>query len=343
VRSRSEAGQDHGLRGPTSQDGPEIVEEAVRLWVAGLDRLRQETILPDGRTDAVIVVDGDRWWFFNPRRGVLRHDGGDSHSVGTFDIASFLDPSVLIPHLDFGSIRPDDAGERPCWLVTATPRAIRGAQRRRGSPLPEGADHYRLWIDQERGVALRIEASWQAEPFSVREATGVLFDSAMPEELFALQPPADVPVFSTRDELEVRDVSVAEVARIAPFTVLVPSRLPAGMTLGVVRYAPGSAFSGSSPSVLLLARAEPGPGGYVSIEETTVSHAEGDRRDWQKTQRGGVIYSTSEVGGKRIVSVDKHGIRVQLSGSLELAALVDIAESLQSDSGAAADPDGAPR
>jgi len=41
------------------------------------------------------VVDGDRWWMFDPERGVLRHDGGDDTSVGTYDVETFLDPSVL--------------------------------------------------------------------------------------------------------------------------------------------------------------------------------------------------------------------------------------------------------
>jgi len=81
------------LRGPVAE-APEVVEEAVRVWVAGLDRLRSEVVVSDRRAGSVTVVDGDRWWMFDPERGVLRHDGGDDTSVGTYDVETFLDPSV---------------------------------------------------------------------------------------------------------------------------------------------------------------------------------------------------------------------------------------------------------
>lgn len=336
-------GEMHGLRGPSETDAPEVVEEVVRLWVAGMHRIRQETILPNGRTGAIVVVDGDQWWFFNPRQGVLRHDGGDHHSVGTFDVASLLDPSVVIPDLQFGSIRAGDVDGRASWVVDATPREKMHDERHPGSSLPGGADHYRLWIDQDRGVALRIEASWQGEPFSIRDATRVVFDAALPDELFAYRPPAGVPVYTTQDELDVRDVSIDEVARLAPFTVLIPFRLPAGMTLEVVRYAPGSGFSGAKPTVMLLARDELGQGGYVSIEETASSDAQADGLDWQATQHRGATYMTCDDHRKPKVRIDLHGTSVQLSGPLDLAALLDIAESLEPAATTATDSDDTPR
>ena len=214
-------------------------------------------------------------------------------------------------------------------MVDATPREPLHAERRSGTPLTQGADRYRLWIDQERGVALRIEASWQGKPFSIREATRVVFDKPLPDELFDYRPPANAPVYTTQDELDVRDVSVEEVARLAPFTVLIPSRLPTGMTLGVVRYAPGGGFSGAKPSVMLMARDELRHGGYVSIMETATGDAQDDARDWEATLHRGATYMTYDDGLKPMVTLDLHGTRVQLSGPRELAALLDIAESLE--------------
>ena len=316
VRMYEGRGEMHGLRGPSDTDAPEVIEEVVRLWVgAGMHRIRQETILPGGRTGAIIVVDGDRWWFFNPCQGVLRHDGGDSHSVGTFDVASFLDPAAVIPDLDFGAIGAGDVDGRACWVVDATPREPLHGERRPGNRLPGGADHYRLWIDQQRGVALRIEASWRGEPFSIREATGVVFDTGFPDELFDYRPPAGAPVFSTQDELDVREVSIQEAARAAPFTVLIPSRLPGAMTLQVVHYAPGGGFSGAQPSVMLLARDEQGQGGYVSIDETAaIDDEQDDGRNWQATQHRGTTYMTYNDDRKPTVSAARHR-RIPRTGS----------------------------
>ena len=341
LRMHEGRGKMHGLRGPSDTDAPEVVEETVRLWVAaGMHRIRQETILADGRTGAIIVVDGDRWWLFNPRQGVLCHDGGDSHSVGTFDVASLLDPAALIPHLDFGSIGTGDVDGRTCWVVDATPREPRHGERHPGSRLPGGADHYRLWIDQERGVALRIAASWQGEPFSIREATGVVFDAALPDDLFDYGPPAGIPVFSTHDEPDMREVSIEEAARLAPFTVLVPSRLPGAMTLQAVHCAPGGGFWGAKPSVMLLARDMQGHVGYVSIDESAaVDDEQDDGRDWHATQHRGTTYMTSDDGPKPTVRLDLHGTRVQLSGTLELAELLDIAESFEPAPTTATGPD----
>lgn len=313
-------GEIHGLMGPSDADAPEVVEETVRVWVAaGIHRIRQETILPNGRAGTTIVVDGDRWWLNNPRQGVLRHDGGDSHGVGTFDVGSFLDPAVVIPHLDFGAIVAGDVDGRACWVVDATPRATVHGERHPGSRLPVGADRYRLWIDQERGMALRVEASWQGKPFSIREATGVVFDAALPDELFDYQPPSGAPVYSTQDESDEREVSLDEAARLAPFTVLIPSRLPGAMT-----------FSGAKPSVMLLVRDDQGHGGHVSIVETAaIDDEHGDGRNWKATEHRGTTYMTYDDGRKPAVRLDLHGTRTEISGPLELAALLDIAESLE--------------
>ena len=117
--------------------------------------------------------------------------------------------------------------------------------------------------------------------------------AALPDELFDYRPPAGVPVFSTQDELEVREVSLEEAVRLASFTVLVPSRLPGAMTLQVVHYAPGGGFSGAKPSVMLLARDEQGYGGYVSIDESAaIDDEQDDGRDWQVTHHRRTTYVT---------------------------------------------------
>lgn len=113
----------------SGEQQPETTEEVVRVWVDGLQRRREEVVQSERRA-SVTVVDGSRWWMIDPERGLLRHEGDKSHSVGTYDVASFLDPSFLIPHLDFGEVTSGEVDGRACWVVDAVPRRLADAVRR---------------------------------------------------------------------------------------------------------------------------------------------------------------------------------------------------------------------
>jgi outer membrane lipoprotein-sorting protein len=314
------------LRGPVAE-APEVVEESVRVWVAGLSRLRTEVVESDQRAGSVTVVDGDRWWMFDPERGVLRHDGGDDTTVGTYDVETFLDPSVLIPHLDFAMIDTGEADGRACWVVDATPRKTLHESRYVALTLPSGADWYRLWIDQERGTALRIESSWRGEPFIVRYVTGVVFDAPLADGLFEYRPPAGAPVFTTQDEPDVRQVSIEEAARVAPFTVLFPVVFPDGMTMRV-SFHPGGGIFASKPTVKLSAWDEHHHRG-IHIVETATNDDWEDGLEWRPVEHKGVRYMACDLTDERMVRLDLHGTRARLSGPFELPVLFDVAHSLE--------------
>lgn len=306
---------------------PEVTEDVVRVWVEGSGRIREEVLESESRRGSVTVVDGDSWWTYDPDRGVLRHEGGEDHSVGTYDVASFLDPSVLIPHLDFGAIVSGEVDGRTCWMVDATPRRTLHEDWFPGLPLVVGGDSYRLWVDRERGTALRIEAFWGGQPFSIREATDVVFDADLNDELFEFDPPSDMEVFATSDQPDIRDVSIEEAARFAPFTVLRPTRLPQGSRIEVW-FSAGGGFLAEEPSVSIRAWDEEDHR-LVTILETAAGDAREDALDWRAEERDGTSYLIHDQGGERMVKVDLHGTRNRVMGPYEINVLLDIAASLE--------------
>ena len=325
TRSRQATDRLTGRSRPAEQDKKQPHEEVVQILVATGGRIRQET-MSSPRSTALIVKNGEGWMLVDSSRGVLLHRGGGSHSVGTFDVGTLLDPSILIPDLQFGAITEDAIDGRPCWLVETIPR--RTSIERMHSPSETwGADAIRLWIDQDRGSALRLEASFEGEPFYVLEATEVLYDTAIPDELFDLAPPDGVTVFDTSDEPALQRLSIEEAADEPPFTVLIPTRLPHEMDIEM-SYEPGGGFAATRPAVIVNARDDRRSRGVV-IHQTRTEDATKDLLEWREVRRAGQVYLVYDHDGDRAVRLDRDGTHARLTGPFELDVLLDIAESLQ--------------
>ena len=91
--------------------------------------------------------------------------------------------------------------------------------------LGAGADRYRLEVDAQRGVLLEVLALRDGEPFQRITTVEVEFDHSISDERFRFQPPAGEEIRPTRG-VPLERLSLREAQRRAPFTVLIPDRIP---------------------------------------------------------------------------------------------------------------------
>jgi hypothetical protein len=206
-----------------SGEAPEETEEFLSLWREIPDRARME------REGSYGVRIGERWWLWQERMGAISN--ADDHSVGSGvgeELTSLLSPALLLGLLRF---EPDGRGERAgrrVIVVNALPRgtALHGSD----FPLHDlglGADRYHLEIDAERGLVLCVQAVTAGQPFSVVETLEIAIDEQLDPSLFEFKPPEGEEVRSPFDPgNRMRNVSIVEAQAAAPFTVMIPERVP---------------------------------------------------------------------------------------------------------------------
>jgi hypothetical protein len=135
-----------------------------RLWVAGRGRLRSEnlTIGPRGEERSTVVVDGDTFWFWTPRTGLVTNGGDRRHRVAPGWDPILLDPRPLVGRADAGAD-----------ILGRTTVAGRVGRRVR---LPGPRE---LVLDRERGIALADTAWRDGRPVRGATFTHVDFDVAI--------------------------------------------------------------------------------------------------------------------------------------------------------------------
>lgn len=135
-----------------------------------------------------------------------------------------LDPVELSAAYRFGAPFEGTLAGRPTLTVSATAReeGMPSAVIRVGA----GAEGVELSFDAETGALLRSEATIGGEPFQRIEVTEIEYALA-PAEAFVVEPPLghDGPAGRWARPVE---LPLHELATQAPFTVLVPARVPDG-------------------------------------------------------------------------------------------------------------------
>jgi len=250
--SRAAAGRSRGtvfgLRG--GDTGPPTWEMTTRAWVdRSGDRTRVETDGDHGERPTVRV--GTLWWAYSSQSGSVSNeaepDVGGGHG-GDFDW--MLEPSSLLPALDFAPRGMTEVAGRPGVDVVATARP-EDLRRGFGAHFAHGSDEVLLVVDAERGVVLRAEARIGGEPFALFEIVELAFDEELPDDLFRFISPDGSAVRSPRTAFsQPEPMSVEAAARRASFTVLVPTRLPRGWTLDA-SYVPRSDRPARPESVMI--------------------------------------------------------------------------------------------
>jgi hypothetical protein len=318
----------------------EPVESVIRVWLAPPDRAREERAGADG--EGFGVRRGKLWWHYDTRSGATSNE--DQPEVGSGigeELRWLLDPAPVMGLLDFDTIVPGRRADRATLRVRAVPRAQADGN---DWPLARlggtGADELLLDVDAERGALLRIEARWEGRPFSISEVVEVAFDETFPNDLFEFAPPPGEEVRSIADQFPVeRNLTIEQAVARAPFTVWIPSRLPAGWEIEIA-FAAENDRPAMAPQVHLHYRAADGTHA-VFIAESPADHP-GEHSDyeharpnpWEAVERGGrrmQVREPAESWQPAQVRLQLDGTRVHIhSSDLAAAALVDLAGGLVS-------------
>jgi hypothetical protein len=271
----------------------EPVESVVRVWLAPPDRAREEREGADG--EGFGVRRGSLWWHYDPYGGATSNEDDPEVGSGIADeVWWLLDPAPVIGLLDFDAIVPGHQAGRSTLRTRAIPRAAGDGDDlslfRLGAV---GADELLLDVDAERGVLLRIETRLDGRPLLVSEVAEVAFDEALADDVFEFRPPPGEEVRSISDRFSVEhDLTIEQAVARAPFTVWIPSRVPAGWETEIA-FAAETDRPPTAPHVHLHYRTPDGTH-TVSIAESPHDHP-GEHADyeharpnpWQESERGG--------------------------------------------------------
>jgi hypothetical protein len=320
------------------RDVPDSVESVVRVWLSPPDHAREEREGYDGESYG--VRRGPLWWHYDAQNGAMSNEDepeGGSSGIGE-EFRRMLDPAPLLGVLDFAEISPGRRAGRPTLRVRAVPRRVgEGADDVALWSLGGmGADELRLDVDAERGALLWIESRFEGQPFAASEVLEIAFDEQFPEDTFVFTPPPGEEVRSTAARFPLRhDLTIEQAVALAPFTVWIPARLPAGWET-MIRFAAEQDRPPMAPHVYLHYRACDGTH-QVSIAESpadrpTDDEAEGPGGPWQAIERNDRPMQIREPAERRQpaqVRVDLDGTRILIhSTDLGAEALADLAADL---------------
>ena len=322
--------------GPAEQPAGESVECRVRLWLAPPDRAREEREDPSGAWFG--VRRGALWWQYDPHNGALSNQ--DQPEVGSGigeEFGWLVDPAAPIGLLDFGQINPGRRAGRATLHVRAVPRVLAAGDEASLLRLGAiGADDLQLEIDAERGTLLRIEARIEGQPFAISEVEEIGFDEQFAEDTFTFAPPPGEEVRSIATQFLVRrDLTIEQAVALAPFTVWIPARLPAGWE-SEIGFAAAQDRPPMAPHVFLHFRTPDGMHG-VRISESPADvprdvEAEGPGGPWRDADRNQRRIQTrgpAEPGQPAQARVDLDGTRILIqSTDLATDALADLAAGL---------------
>jgi hypothetical protein len=321
-----------GAGGPPPS--PESVE-IVDIWRLEPDRARLEHSGGD-RDGAVEVRVEQRWWHWDPRSGAMSNAEDPSAVSGTgHELATFLDPPSLLGALRFEPLGRGMRCARAVIVADAWPRPARheGPPRFELHELGTGGDRYRLEVDAERGLVLAAQAFAGGEPFRVVEALELEVDEAIDEDVFVFRAPEGEEIRRPGFHgTVVRHTSIPEAQAAAPFTLLVPERVPSSWRVHCTSVGPSerpprpatvsihyhSDSGHESLSIVLRAIGEePDP-----FEETNAA-------EWEEIRAGEYTARVCEPGWQSQLRLEHGGTGVlMLSETLSRDQLVAIAAML---------------
>jgi hypothetical protein len=265
----------------------------VRIWRDG-ERFREEH--HGGRRDGYYgVADGPLWWLWDERMGAMSNQ--DDPSVGSGvgqGLKVMLNPTPLLSSLRFRVAGNSQVAGRATVTAHATPRPRdprHGRFVRELHELGAGAHHYQLEVDQERGVLLAVTAIRDEQPFHKITTLAIRFDELIPAETFQFAPPEGEEIQPARDRHRLQHVTLTEAQQRAPFTVLMPDRVPASWRVHCVFFE----ASQRPPSPAQVSLSYRSDDGHQSISISQMAAADASRHyenmindeNWQEVARDG--------------------------------------------------------
>lgn len=285
-----------------SDPEPPEREATVRIWREG-EQFREEHHGGD-RDGHYAVADGPLWWIWDERMGAMSNQ--DDPSVGSGvgqELQVMLDPTPLLSSMRFRVTGSAHVAGRATVTAHATPR-LQDPRHGRALALHElgtGAHHYELEVDQERGVLLAVTAIRNDQPFHKITALAIQFDEPIPPETFQFEPPEGEQIQQSWDRHRLQHVTLTEAQQLAPFTVLMPDRVPASWQVHCTFFE-ASQRPASPPQVSLNYHSDDGHES-ISISQMAAAdrashHYENmvNSDDWQDVTRDGASIKVRPAG-----------------------------------------------
>ncbi|HEX8120717.1 MAG TPA: hypothetical protein VF549_05545 [Solirubrobacteraceae bacterium] len=317
------------------EDDEEVPQEATsthRLWLAPPDRAREE------HDDGFAVRRGALWWRYSPSEGAVSNEDDPevTSSVGE-GFAHLLDPGSLLGSIVLEPVGRGELRGREVVLATARPRDRRDEdQGWTRHHLGFGADEWRLAVDVELGVLVRLESLRGGEPFSRSEILELEVGRPIDDEVFVFVPPPGEEVQPLDFPRPHHSLAPDELAELAPFPVFLPDRVGADWEVDL-HFQPGSARRQIEPTAHLHLRSDDGL--WNAAITQTASDAPEQRFDvldeperWRTETRGGRelrVREPSESWEIAVVRTEIDGTRIDVtSQTLGVERLAELAERL---------------
>jgi hypothetical protein len=258
----------------TSRERPSAEhEELLRIWRSG-DRVRVEH---EGgpRDGGYGVRDGTVWWMWDEHTGACSNQ--DDPHVGNGmgeEVSVLLDPTPLLGLLRFGALGRSTQAGRATITAEAVPRPFDSSRSLRAFELHRlgsGADRYVLHVDAELGVLLGVVAFRDGEPFREIATVEIAFDQPIADDRFVCRAPAGEEIRSVLHRSRPQRMPIPEAQQRAPFTVLIPDRVPASWHVHCV-FVERSERPPSPPQVSLNYNSDDGHE-RVTISQAAVNNA----------------------------------------------------------------------
>ena len=314
---------------------PAEYEETVRIWRAG-ERVRVEH--HGGERDGYYAVaDGPLWWMWDERNGA-RSNQDDPSVGGSFgtELQIMLNPIPLLSSLRLHPTGNSHVAGRPTIAAQGIPRP-QDPRHGGASELHElgtGADYYELEVDRQLGVLLAVTAIRDGQPFHRITTLAAAFDQPIPDETFRFEPPAGEQVQSRWGEERVEHVTLVEAQQRAPFTVLMPDRVPVNWQVRC-RLIRSSERPPSPMQIGLIYRSTDGHES-ISLSQFPAGGSNpyrelGDGEGWETVTRGGNEMKTRPARwGQAQVELERDGTFVHLmSDNLTRDQVLAIAAGLR--------------
>ena len=310
---------------------PAVREEPWSLWIGPEDKVRAEFSVGD--EPLVAVLSGDRWWHWSPSSGGQTDaaEPGGHGTHGTGPGAALLETAVILPSISLEITGFDERAGRTAVAVTAKPEA---SARDRYVPtglhgIGSGADEYRLLVDEEIGVFLRVEARTNGQPFRVLEIEEVGFDESFTDATFELElPPGEA--FSA--PIRARDdVALDRLPGLVPFTILVPEHPPIGTDPSMPIESPTGSVTPAMPRWNMPELAQFsydfGDGRLITLRESAEALPIQD--DQVLAERDDLLVGDDGSTGRPIVRLRRSGTYIELEGAgVSLDELIELAATL---------------
>jgi len=239
-------------------------------------------------------------------------------------IEPLLDPSVLLETSDLGITGNVTHAGREGIAVRATTRPPERQPPHTRTPFKFG-DHHDLVIDAERGVILRDVGVIGNHQFWLTDIEKISFDALFADQIFTFEPPPGVELESSIYPRP-RSVSIEEAARLAPFTVFMPTFVPKGARTEVL-FQPGQDRPPADPTVTVQYSGADERSKIMVTEHATVSLWGGvaSIEGWERLVEEDLWFNERSLfQAEKAIRVDRDDTTIFIHGGPDRSGLLEI-------------------